>query len=196
MNNINLNALRDRAYKIACEHGFHDEELNNEHCFCLVISELMEAVEADRKSRRFDKEKYKIGEYTECQGWLTNEEKFINVFNRYIKDTIEDELSDAVIRLLDLAGLRNIELSMMDLNSDTIDDMAEACRNETFTESIYNISVLPERYKGLYDFHTIITDMMESIFGFAKHLNIDLIWHIEQKMKYNELREKMHGKKY
>nr|DAV62739.1 MAG TPA: hypothetical protein [Caudoviricetes sp.] len=38
--------------------------------------------------------------------------------------------------------------------------------------------------------------MLESIFGFAKHLKIDLIWHIEQKMKYNELREKMHRKKY
>ena len=47
MNSINLNALRDRAYKTACDHGFHDEELSNAHLFCLVISELMEAVEAD-----------------------------------------------------------------------------------------------------------------------------------------------------
>lgn len=31
MDNINLNALRDRAYKTACEHGFHDKELSNEH---------------------------------------------------------------------------------------------------------------------------------------------------------------------
>lgn len=44
--NMDLNELRDRAYKTACDHGFHDEELSNEHCLCLVISELMEAVEA------------------------------------------------------------------------------------------------------------------------------------------------------
>lgn len=43
---MDLNELRDRAYKTACDHGFHDEELSNEHCLCLVISELMEAVEA------------------------------------------------------------------------------------------------------------------------------------------------------
>ena len=30
MNNINLNELRNRAYKTACEHGFHDKELSNE----------------------------------------------------------------------------------------------------------------------------------------------------------------------
>lgn len=34
------------------------------------------------------------------------------------------------------------------------------------------------------------------IFGLAKHLNIDLLWHIEQKMRYNELRENKHGKMY
>lgn len=49
MSNINLNELRDRAYKTACEHGFHDKRLSNEHHLCLIISELMEAVEADRK---------------------------------------------------------------------------------------------------------------------------------------------------
>ena len=27
MNNINLNELRNRAYKTACEHGFHDLSL-------------------------------------------------------------------------------------------------------------------------------------------------------------------------
>ena len=80
MSNIDLNILRDQAYKIACDHGFHDKELSNEHFLCLVISELMEAVEADRKGKRFDKGKYEYNEITECQGWLTAEEKFINVF--------------------------------------------------------------------------------------------------------------------
>lgn len=27
MNKIDFNALRDRAYKCACKHGFHDKEL-------------------------------------------------------------------------------------------------------------------------------------------------------------------------
>ena len=52
MENVNLNELRNRAYKTACEHGFHDTELSNEHLICLVISELMEAVEADRRGKQ------------------------------------------------------------------------------------------------------------------------------------------------
>lgn len=193
---MNLNELRDRAYKTACDHGFHDEELSNEHCLCLVISELMEAVEADRKSRHFDKEKYKIGEYAECQGWLTNEEKFINVFNRYIKDTIEDELADAVIRLLDLCGLRKIDIE--DFTEEMLYDAEESCNDETFTESVYAISTIPIRYEYEYDYPLggQLNSMLLAIFGFAKHLNIDLIWYVEQKMRYNELRENKHGKKY
>ena len=36
MENVNLNELRNRAYKTACEHGFHDTELSNEHLFALL----------------------------------------------------------------------------------------------------------------------------------------------------------------
>ena len=60
MSNIDLTALRDRAYKTACEKGWHETELSNEHFLCLVISELMEAVEADRKGKRANVESYKL----------------------------------------------------------------------------------------------------------------------------------------
>jgi hypothetical protein len=42
MSTINLNELRDRAYKIARDHGFHDADWSNEHLLCLVISEQLE----------------------------------------------------------------------------------------------------------------------------------------------------------
>lgn len=198
MNKTNLNALRDRAYKIACEHGFHDNELSNEHCLCLVISELMEAVEADRKGRLGKKCKSRFDiDYNRYPALVEEEKRFKSSFEKNVKDSLPDELADAVIRLFDLAGLRNISLEIATKEiGDCIDDMAESCKNETFTESIYAISTLPVRYDGLYDFHTTINDMVLSIFGLAKHLEIDLLWHIEQKMKYNELRGKMHGKKY
>ena len=166
---MNLNELRDKAYRNAVTHGFHDEELSNEHCLCLVISELMEAVKADRKGR-FAK---------------------VPVDS---KDCVEDELADACIRLLDLAGLRNISID--DFSGEMIYEATESCNNETFTESIYAISTIPIRCEYEYDslLENQLNSMLLAIFGFAKHLNIDLIWHVEQKMRYNELRENKHGK--
>lgn len=202
MSKIDLNALRDGAYKTACEHGFHDQELSNEHCFCLVISELMKAVEADRKGKRANVDRYnkKIANSRICQGLdpdIPKERGYEVAYNENIKGSIEEELADAVIRLLDLAGLRGISLELANGDiDDCIEDMAEAYKDETFTESIYFISTLPVRYDGIFDFPTAVNDMILSIFGLAKYLDIDLLWHIEQKMKYNQLREKMHGKKY
>ena len=37
MSKMNLNELRDKAYKTACEHGVHDQELSNNHFLCLVM---------------------------------------------------------------------------------------------------------------------------------------------------------------
>ena len=58
---MNLNQLRDKAYQCAVAHGWHEENLSDEHFLCLVISELMEAVEADRKgmhAKRYNFEYY------------------------------------------------------------------------------------------------------------------------------------------
>lgn len=197
MNNINLNELRNRAYKTACEHGFHDKELSNEHCLCLIVGELMEAVEADRKGRLGKKCKSRFEmDYNRYPALVEEEKRFKCSFEKNIKDTLPDELSDAVIRLLDLAGLRNISID--DFSEEAIYGASESCVGETFTESIYAISTLPIRYfyEYNYSFESQIGHMLLSIFGLAKHMNIDLIWHVEQKMRYNELRPKLNGKRY
>lgn len=193
MSNINLNELRDRAYKTACEHGFHDKELSNEHFFCLIISRLGKAVEADRKGKRADRESFKSSYENEEPH---DDANFKYCFEKYIKDTLPDELSEVVIRLLDLAGLRGISLESAseDINSEYIDDIAYMYSKFSFAEAIYIISVIPFEYYS--DFSTAVNYMIFSIFAFSKHLDIDLLWHIEQKQRYNELIPKLNGKKY
>lgn len=190
---LKLNKWRDRAYKTACEHGFHDKELSNEHCLCLVISELMEAVEADRKGKRADRQSFKSSYEDEEPHDDVN---FKYCFEKYIKDTLPDELADAAIRLLDLCGLRKIDIE--DFTEEMLYEAEESCEDETFTESIYAISTIPIRYAYEYDYplEKQLNGMLLAIFGLANHLDIDLTWHINQKMRYNELRENKNGKKY
>ena len=193
MNDIKLNKWRDRAYKTACEHGFHDEELSNKHHLCLVTSELMEAVEADRKGKRADRQSFKSSYEDEEPH---DDVYFKYCFEKYIKDTLPDELADAAIRLLDLCGLRKIDIE--DFTEEMLYEAEESCEDETFTESIYAISTIPIRYAYEYDYplEKQLIGMLLAIFGLANHLDIDLTWHINQKMRYNELRENKNGKKY
>ena len=118
-----LNELKDRAYKNAVAHGWHDEDLSNEHFLCLVISELMEAVEADRKGKHA-----KVAMFKEWQGNSvplteeTRKRRFMEDFEAFIKGTVEEELADACIRLLDLAGLRGYDLDSFDYEGSDTED--------------------------------------------------------------------------
>lgn len=192
---MNLNELRNRAYKTACEHGFHDTKMSKEHWLCLVISELMEAVEADRKGKRAKISKFKI-DYKRYPALVDEDKRFICAFEKHIKDSVEDELADAAIRLLDLAGLGNIDIE--DFDEEEIEDLSDSCGGEAFTDSIYAISIIPIKTKCEYDYllDRQLNCMLAAILGLAKHLDIDLLWHINMKMKYNQSREKMHGKMY
>ena len=119
-----LNQLRDEIHEYAINKGFWDKEREIGTRLMLCVSELAEAMEADRKDR-----------YADLELIEKDKEDFIDFkwsFENSIKDTFEDELADTIIRILDLCGAKGIDIEK----------------------------------------------------------------HIELKMKYNESREKMHGKKY
>lgn len=184
--NKNLNAYRDQAYKIACEHGFHDEHRSSKHLKCLIISELMEAVEADRKGIRANIRDFNIKQIMK-KGSKDVKDSFKYNFGICIKDTVEDELADACIRIFDLAGYKDIDLKLWRLGTPVIDQKG------TFTENIYNI------VRGLVDCEPLNRCMMLTlirIFLLAEAMGIDIEQHIQLKMEYNASRPYKHGKKY
>lgn len=173
---MDLNELRDRAYKIASEHGFHDLDYSDEYCLMLVITELSEAVDADRKGKRANKEA--MIETIEAGGFYSG------FFERYIKGTVEEELADVCIRLLDLAGLRKLEVIEMDDIADDNPQLIIFCFD------------LAKALTGVHGLGYKINLVISHILLWCKNRGIDIIWHIKEKMKYNSTREYKHGKKY
>lgn len=180
---MNLNKLRDKAYKCAVAHGWHDENLSDEHFLCLVISELMEAVEADRKGMHANRANF---EYYMKQR-KRDDGEFMYAFKQDIKDSVEDELADACIRMLDLAGLRGYDLDSFEYEGSDTEDYSDM----TFTEFMFRICVYVT--DNFYRDEPFI--LLNEIFAFCRDRNIDIFWHIKQKMKYNELRPYKHGDK-
>lgn len=194
----NLNELRDKAYQINLDNGWHEKNLSDEHFLCLVISELMEAVEADRKGKHANRTKFnqkmnyylhEVKLYGECYDIAYRE-----MFEYHIKDTVEDELADTCIRLFDLAGLINIDLDCFEYENSDHDDYTEM----SFTEAIMNITrQVVGGEPGYRDIENNIYLSLNEIFAFCKQKGIDIFWHIDQKMEYNKLRGYHHGgKKY
>lgn len=332
MSVINWNELKDKAHSNAVKHGFWEGRPSDKHFLCLVISELMEAVEADRKGRyhytkKFDNPKIEIEEWKPITGYeedyevsnlgrvrskdilvwggksyyqkkgkvlkpglggtgyytvslrgkthkvaclvanaflikesdsdyvnhidgdktndnvanleyvspssnskhasitglhtykgkLSYEQKVEIAFlhkhglayttihknndygvsksaiqricNEYEKytDSVEFELADAAIRLLDLAGANNLNLNRFCLQY-------VVTKKKTFTENIY--SIVNDLVNYRYSQEEQINYALNQILKLSELLKIDLSWHIQQKMYYNEGRENKHGKEY
>ena len=116
---------------------------------------------------------------------------FMKLYDLYIKDTMEDELADAAIRMLDFTKVLEVDLNF---NLPTPDEeelmLIELTAQPYLTHHVLALIMV------LLDDADVIK-FLKSIFIIAKWHKIDLMWHIEQKMKYNEMRPYKHGgKKY
>lgn len=121
-----LNELAAKIYEGNKRKGFDVANENIGQSLMLVVSEISEALEADRIDKHTNRDTVLKLHYETDLG------QFITVFKSDVKDSFEDEISDAMIRLFDLCG----------------------------------------------------------------GLGIDIERHIELKLRYNETRALMHGKKY
>lgn len=178
-----INDFIVRAYDISCRHGFHDEETSFYHQMMLVIGEVGEMVESDRKSRRSS-----LGLFDDAM----RSKDFKYCFETYVKDTVEDELADVCIRLFDVCGCFGIHPYVY-----VDDDLRESWNWNFGSDDICELSYSLVRLLcdgGKSDVH------LGCVFTFiellANHLGIDIDRHIKMKMDYNELRGYKHGKRY
>ncbi len=112
-----LNELAKQIHDNNIEKGFYEKEKNIGEMLALIHSEVSEALEADRSDNYFDPDTNcnKNRQFKEGEGWSfaivnSNEDAWVNWFRAEVKNTFQDELSDIVIRVMDLAAYKGIDL--------------------------------------------------------------------------------------
>ena len=188
-------SLIGRAYGCACAHGFHEDALSVGHYLMLVLSEIGEAVEADRKGRFVD-----LSELSP-QTFHYGNIHFMEMFENAVKDSLSDELADVCIRLYDMCGALGIEprVEYDDMGADFVDIFGD----DSFCEQMYYLSRLLCSTSGVVEddgtdecLPQVIGQALSFLFALANDMGIDLMRHIEWKMRYNEERPYKNGKKY
>lgn len=100
---MNIKEISKQINDNAHAKGFWDNGMNIPEKLMLIVSEVSEAMEADRNGILMEFGIQSINE--------VRDDFFEEDFKHYVKDTFEDELADACIRIFDLAFEMKIDLS-------------------------------------------------------------------------------------
>lgn len=174
-----LKQLAKQIHENAKAKGFYDrrdEKLFEVHQVYEIVKEIAEFHESYKKRRSTP-----CDIYLHYYGEEIGKEK--DVFEALVKDTYQDELADAIIRILDIAKYMDYDL------------LEEFDVYEEPELSNYDISgICLDITMALSE--QLLNDALDNIFYLAHNMNIDILWHIEAKMAYNATREKLHGKNF
>lgn len=185
----------ERAYNNAVKHGWHEEKKPTAHWVMMISTEVTEAVQADRNGRYMDdldKSGLDCVIANDNHGGLV--EKF---YGEHIEGTVESELADICIRLFDFMGLMKTKVRE---KYEYSEEEVEICDIRDFTINAFFLSrnilsFISCNNPSILEFY--FERIIISTFAWAESLGIDLVQHINLKMRYNETREYHHGgKKY
>lgn len=181
MNRPDLNILAKEVFEQNEAKGFHEVEYSNEELLMMVIIELSKAVEADSGGKRADLDKFYgyIGMKGDFQEDPTDSE-YRGCYSHNIKGSIEDNLASAVVKLLDLAGFRGIDIVDTDSQNFCKYDYKEA----PFTQSIFDI-IASIYYNNKDEIPSIMIKRIEIM---CDIMDISIWQHVELRMKYNQVK--------
>lgn len=190
---MKYNKLVKRAHGNAVAHGFWNKDYSHRHALMLVLTEISEMVESDRKNIVADVGSFEsMVKFEQNRKWyhvFMHHWTFPELFRLYIKDSIQDEMADVIIRLLDLAGAMSIDLDAMPDSNYHRD-----YEKYSFTEHAFALC------KGLTKENIPVARRikygLKYIEDWANYLGVDIYMYVNMKMQYNETRAIRHGKLY
>ena len=99
----NFNQLAKEIHANNVAKGFYDKPKEKGTLLMLIVSELSEALESDRKDKRTPKG-------INVKDFDFSKKEDVEMFLEQVKDTFEDEIADTFIRLFDLVGYLGIDI--------------------------------------------------------------------------------------
>lgn len=190
-NTDEFQSIRDLAHDTARSKGFWGKDRDSAELLMLIIGELGEAQEAHRK-----------GLFSDWAGFDGSSLEFLEAFELHIKDTFEDELGDVCLRILDLMGAMawSVDIVKVDMGLWSLGK-----RLLFVADHVIRVSrLIPGRLgRAVFDISGEFVDARDNlnkalsgVVAIADIYDVDLLRGVRMKLKYNDKRPRLHGKRY
>lgn len=197
-----LTILANDAYLNAQRHGFYPDNTDITTALMLIITEMAEAVQADRHNRH--------GSIEDYESEIQMGRDIPTAYKNTLEGTVESEFADIAIRILSLLGWMNNKTSIKLKSDSSLADKYEVAKIQWNVQNLINKgSIAKDLYRLNGHFSMFVDnescswfvsdtlqDILMRVFAIAHNNNIDLMEHIKLKMQYNESRPYLHGCKY
>ena len=196
-----LKQFMTKAYENAKAKGFYKPDLDINQELMLIITEMGEAIQASRHDRHGSIEDYNklLGIYNIM--WLgVPEEKS---YEESLEGTVESEFADIALRIMSLLGWYAYQKPICLMNDIEIKKTIDFHKvefehgNWSLPDAMYLIitrmTYFPFSCSPAWMNTLRLQDILVQVFALAIVVGIDLVEHIELKMKYNESRPYLHG---
>ena len=168
------NELRDKCCNEAVKWGLRNKVYSSRTHLLLIIKTFIKARELHETDKFANREKYDNSDF-----------RFEFKFQYNINGTFEDKLADLVILCLDFAGVKKLDMSFFDKPAIPLSVMDVDGSIRYFDDFVLaGIGLLYE--KG-YTEHAKIIMLINMLLSYAKEIGIDLLWHIEHKIKFLDI---------
>lgn len=188
-----LKQLMTKAYETAKAKGFYKSDLDINQALMLIITEMGETIQAQRHNRHGSIEDYKK--------WLGVSEE--QAYEESLEGTMESEFADIAIRIISLLGWYDSQKPICLMDDIEIKKTINFHKvefehgNWSLPDAMYLIitrmTYFPFSCSPAWMNTLRLQDILVQVFALAQVEGIDLVEHIELKMKYNESRPYLNG---
>lgn len=188
-----LKKYAGRIFTAARNKGFQPGDVSIYHMLALIVAEVGEVIDADRNGRRANVESFENVIAGIDWGKDGAQRTWVWSFKHAIKDSIEDEMADVVILLLELAQRigHDFDRPFVARYRRNFTDF-DTCENAfALMKGIVNPGIaLQHRVRWAIEFVFAWHDSLPNKRG------TDLRWYIDRKIEYNATRPPKNGKRY
>lgn len=188
-----LKQLMTKAYETAKAKGFYKPDLDINQALMLIITEMGETIQAQRHNRH--------GSIEDYNKWLGVSEE--QAYEESLEGTMESEFADIAIRIISLLGWYASQKPICLMSDIEIKKTIDFHKvefehgNWSLPDAMYLIitrmTYFPFSCSPAWMNTLRLQDILVQVFALAQVEGIDLVEHIELKMKYNESRPYLNG---